>query len=637
MRKHLYPNTLLKKCIYLISAATIILLLSASVLMSDWYNRFMLPERQSTYSVITEAISTKLSYILHQNTQYLLRYAQNISLMDQVIALSDSTKDYAPVTELLASEHYGSVEGSVAATRNLVLLYDRKELICRPKFAAHTEIIQNSEWFEEMLRYFDMEKQLREGVTTRRIYSPVFQTPSDSSMQPFIAYAMYKPYNEHEFIFLMIEPLSDFLNILQTFDGYHLNDYCLIGKDNKILYQNAEVSSVAALNSKRLQELFSSQQYTVTLKEANHTAFLGSRISFPTEDLKIAASISNDTMLAPYNSFLWHNLLILTVFTLLLISAVFFIVWTSLRRLGMLSQQMKEIHSENYLLDRKITGDDEVGLLAGTFYNMVDKINEDITIIREKELNEKRIQYSLMVSQVDPHFIYNTLNTITYLAELEQTEDIKIINCSLISMLRDRLKSSSQHAFDFLETELEQLQNYVTIQKYLCAGELTLETHVQKECLSLLFPRHILQPLVENAILHGILVHRDERRHRIPGIIQLTICREHDTILTQIRDNGTGMARDLIRKYFIDLPDQSDIETLPPETDQHAPGSAQKSSRHEHVGIYNIRNRLTYLFGEAFQIHAENIPEGSGLMIQIKIPVHPTDLATNTQCGKPLT
>ena len=298
---------------------------------------------------------------------------------------------------------------------------------------------------------------------------------------------------------------------------------------------------------------------------------------------------------------------------------------------------MKEIHSENYLLDRKITGDDEVGLLAGTFYNMVDKINEDITIIREKELNEKRIQYSLMVSQVDPHFIYNTLNTITYLAELEQTEDIKIINCSLISMLRDRLKSSSQHAFDFLETELEQLQNYVTIQKYLCAGELTLETHVQEECLSLLFPRHILQPLVENAILHGILVHRDERRHRIPGIIQLTICREHDTILTQIRDNGTGMARDLIRKYFIDLPDQSDIETLPPETDQHAPGSAQKSSRHEHVGIYNIRNRLTYLFGEAFQIHAENIPEGSGLMIQIKIPVHPTDLTTNTQCGKPLT
>ena len=97
------------------------------------------------------------------------------------------------------------------------------------------------------------------------------------------------------------------------------------------------------------------------------------------------------------------------------------------------------------------------------------------------------------------------------------------------------------------------------------------------------------------------------------------------------------MTKEQIQKYFIDLPDQSDIDTLPSAADQHTPRTAQKSSRHEHIGIYNIRNRLTYLFGEAFQIHAENIPEGSGFMIQIKIPVHPTDLTDNAQCGKPLT
>lgn len=621
MFKKLYPDTLLKKCIYLISAATVILFFSASVLMSNWYNRFMLPERQRTYSVITEAISTKISYILHQNTQYLLRYLSNTSLMDQVIAVSETSKDYTAAAELLTGEYYGSVEGSVAATRELLLLFDREDnMICRPEFSLQAEIIQASDWFDQMLVYFDDWKKEPESCQTPRIYSPVLHLSQEHPEQDFLAYAIYRTYNEHEFIFLMIEPLADFQNILKTFDDYQLTDYCLIGKDNRILYQNTEDSAVASLSPDKMQELFSSQQYTVTLKEEEQTAFLGSRISFPIEDLKIAASIPNHTMLAPYNFFLWHNIAILTAFTLLLIVAVFFIVWTRLRRLGLLAGQMKEVRSGTYHLPREITGTDEVGLLADTFYNMLDKINDDITIIQEKEKNEKRIQYSLMVSQVNPHFIYNTLNTITYLAELDQTEDIKIINCSLISMLRDRLRTSTQHAFDFLEKELEQLQNYVTIQKYLCPGELTLEMQVQPECMSLQFPRHILQPLVENAILHGILIHRDENRHRIPGLILLRIYLENDTIVTQLRDNGTGMSEETIQKYFVDLPEADDTDEVLPETTASDSG-AQKNSRHEHIGIYNIRNRLMYLFGESFRIHAENVTDGSGTLITLRLPV----------------
>ena len=293
-------------------------------------------------------------------------------------------------------------------------------------------------------------------------------------------------------------------------------------------------------------------------------------------------------------------------FTVILLFLVIVILNRSLYRLKKLVVQMKEVRDETYSVPKSIQSNDEVGMLADTFYQMMDQIQENIEKLKEKEKKEKRIEYSLLVSQIDPHFIYNTLSTITYLAELNQTDDIMILNQALIAMLRDRLKMTKLQIYDTLEREKQQLESYMTIQKYLCNNEIMLKFPVSEECAKLKYPKNILQPLVENSILHGILLHRDENENLIPGKIQICVSVSNGRIVTEIEDNGIGMTEENIKRYFCELPLEQE-EMLENET-------------REHIGIYNIRMRMNYLYGERFHIFAHQKAEG-GLKVHMEFPV----------------
>ena len=604
------PNTLVKKCVYAICTVTLVMLLAAGSRMSDWIYRFLEPKMQQDFTVLNSAVVTKISYLLHQNTQYLLKLWQNDVLISKMIQYMEEEEGKeelkGEIEEYLAGEYRGREEpGAIVSSRNVIAVVDWKQMLCQPEMEKYGEMIMESAWFESLKENLS-NMHTYEHDRLKRMYSPVFVENKECKTKEFISFAMLKETENHQIVFLMIEPFEEFRNIFSDFLNADVRDFCMIGRNGEILFQNVDDSAFCQMEPEKIENLFADEQYKTNLTEIDGNTIIGVRTSYQIEQMKLVTCLSKSDFLHPYESLIAMINEVFVGFQLILLILVILILNRSLSKLNKLASQMRGVKGEVYDIPKSIKSDDEVGMIADTFYQMMDQIRENIEKIKEQEQKEKKVEYSLLVSQIDPHFIYNTLNTITYLAELNQTEDIMIINKALIGMLKDRLKMTKLQIYDTLEREKQQLDAYMTIKKYLCSNEISMEFLIEPQYAKVKYPKNVLQPFVENAILHGIVLHRNENGRLIPGKIWIDFSISDQMMITKSQDNGIGMSQEKIQKYFYDLPSDREEE--------------KEIDIREHIGIYNIRMRMKYLYGEQFKIDACQRKEG-GIQIILKFPV----------------
>ena len=124
-----------------------------------------------------------------------------------------------------------------------------------------------------------------------------------------------------------------------------------------------------------------------------------------------------------------------------------------------------------------IDREDEIGQLESSFNKMIDDLRHSIEIIGEKEAKEQQIRFSLLVSQIDPHFIYNTINSINYLAK-KRCEDIVTVNSALIAILKDRLRVNDIQITDTIANEIRVVNQYIEIEKFMYDGELEVKWNI---------------------------------------------------------------------------------------------------------------------------------------------------------------
>ena len=219
----------------------------------------------------------------------------------------------------------------------------------------------------------------------------------------------------------------------------------------------------------------------------------------------------------------------------------------------------------------------------------------------EQEKREQQLKYGLMISQVDPHFIYNTMNMITYLAQKNRNEDVIAVNKAMIQILRDRLRIEVDNVYDTVEQEIKVVREYLLIQKYRYTGIFKSVIDIEAGVEPYLIAKNILQPLVENAFFHGILCNTDEEGEVIDGCITIRIRMEEDEVEIIVKDNGAGMSQDKLDELSKPQRKLSSME------------------RGEHIGIKNIKERLDYIYENKyrFQIWSK---EGEGTIVTIQIP-----------------
>ncbi|WP_052350491.1 sensor histidine kinase [Paenibacillus gorillae] len=268
-----------------------------------------------------------------------------------------------------------------------------------------------------------------------------------------------------------------------------------------------------------------------------------------------------------------------------------------------LVRQMKVLARNNFKEDslsstNLVERSDEVGWLYRGMHNMIGEINKLLIETKESEKRKKQLEFQVLAYQINPHFLYNTLDTIRWKAEAHHIDEISEIVSSLGSLFRLSLNGGKE--ITNVRRELELLKAYVHIEKVRQSSLVRITYRIEEEILHLPFMRLVLQPLVENAIRHGIADKGDAGMILIQGGLE-----EHG-ICFRITDNGPGIP-DEIRQTLLD------------------PAAETRHGREGGLGLINVHERLRHYFGEAYGLEIES-EINKGTTIVLWHPVLPEDI-----------
>ena len=254
-------------------------------------------------------------------------------------------------------------------------------------------------------------------------------------------------------------------------------------------------------------------------------------------------------------------------------------------RLKLLKEQMLRIREGNICKMEEGSSRDEIGQLIGNYNVMVDRVEE---LLQEQyTLGQEKVQAELraLQSQINPHFLYNTLDMIGWMSQKKESENIRSVVQAMSRFYR--LTLSKGKDIVLIRDEVEMCEAYMEIQKRRYKGRICYEVEVDEDILDCLIPKITLQPFLENAIIHGINEKEDGR-----GMVILNGWMEDGRITLSVTDDGEGMTQE----------------------------DKGKSHQGSHYGLTNIEHRLKLFFGECIPVQIESSP-GIGTCVIINIPI----------------
>ena len=239
---------------------------------------------------------------------------------------------------------------------------------------------------------------------------------------------------------------------------------------------------------------------------------------------------------------------------------------------------------------------DEIYGISQGFNTMVLKLDQLINTVYKAQLAEKEAQLKSLKSQIHPHFLFNTLQLIGWKAHEYEADEIGEMISSLSYMLSTNIYIDNDQNYS-LKDELEYIRNYILIIQYKYQDKISFRNETDNECLDCHIPKLIIQPFIENAIIHGLAPKSDH------GTIQISIFRENEVLNIIISDDGIG-----IPQYILDAL-QND-EPLPNST-----------SDGHHIALKNVRKRIHLLYGSNYGFTIKSRLY-QGTTVNITIPFH---------------
>ena len=288
-------------------------------------------------------------------------------------------------------------------------------------------------------------------------------------------------------------------------------------------------------------------------------------------------------------------------FVLLLILSMLMIIFLNqmvsssiAKPLEKLNDSVKEWEAGNMQPDIYIGGFTEVEHLGRTLKSTVEQIRKLMDDVLLEQEEKRKSELDALQSQINPHFLYNTLESITWMIEGERYEDAVFMISQLASLFRISL--SKGKTIIRVEDEIKHAQNYMNIQKIRYKNRFQVDFQIADEIKDCCTVKLIVQPLLENAIYYGVEGMDDE------GEIHVTGYRDGDDICIEVQDNGLGMPEEMVEKLL------TENEHVP----KHGSG----------VGVINVHNRIRIRFGEQYGLEIESEPD-EGTTVRIRIPYIP--------------
>ena len=237
---------------------------------------------------------------------------------------------------------------------------------------------------------------------------------------------------------------------------------------------------------------------------------------------------------------------------------------------------------------RPVRGTREVRELSQSFGHMVLRIQQLMSTVRQEEINLRKTELKALQAQINPHFLYNTLDSIAWMCERGRNADAVNMVHALARLFR--ISISRGHELIPIAKEIEHAESYLQIQKYRYKNQFTYEFDVDPGCLDYYCNKITLQPIIENSINHGLDLLVEE------GRIQVEVLQDGDDILFRVRDNGVGMS-------------QEQVDAILEQDPEDRTG----------IGIRNVNDRLRIYFGAPYGLNITSELD-VGTCVEIRMP-----------------
>ena len=285
------------------------------------------------------------------------------------------------------------------------------------------------------------------------------------------------------------------------------------------------------------------------------------------------------------------TVLILSIFSILMAMDI-------LEPIHRLVHSIKKVEEENIHEEVFVDREDELGYLSKCFNKMSLEIDNLLNRVYKEQLTRKESELKALQAQINPHFLFNTLESINWMAQLNNVPEIRDMVTSLGALMEASIGKGSPMVP--LSKELKYIDSYLLIMKNRYGERLSYESSIDKTLLHYEVPKLILQPLVENAIYHGI----DKSRKK--GLIKLTIQREESGIYIEIMDNGKGMLAEEVEEMN---------KMFEEDNHDYLLGTNRRS-----IGLVNVNGRIKLFFGQAYGLQLESVYE-SYTKMKLHIPI----------------
>lgn len=534
-----------KKIEFKISACFFVIsILIISLMLFSWYkqssSKLMTYEKEETSQEVKNASIYVASYLeKNKNLASLLAMsAESQNIMDDKTDFKN-LKDIIKVSE--KSDEF---------IKKIFLVSENGNIISNEKVNLETnKDMKNISWYKKLINSNNM------AFASKADFSKI---SSDSSKNIISISKEIKDKNNKRLGFVVINLSYKFLeDFLSTIN---------FGKDGYVFILSSEEELL--FKSKNMED-FGKKDYEKLLKKRmkpEKMDFVSSNVFIPNTQWKLVG-ISFSNAISNLKKQLIESSLILAliVFILTLLVSIFVSKKIS-KPIIYLIGEIKKTDKKLYKIKFLPQASSEIQILTKEYNNLIDRIFVLTEDIEKKEEQKRTYQVKALQSQINPHFLYNTLDTILWLVEFGENEKAIKVTKNLGMLLRNSLNIDED--FVKLDKEIEHAKNYLDIQKIRYDNKFTYEFIKKIETSSLYVPKLILQPIIENAIYHGI------REKKSKSYIKIIVEKNPEYLIIKIIDNGLG----------------------PKEKKENIP------TKLGGIGMENVNNRIKLLCGEKYNL-----------------------------------
>lgn len=364
----------------------------------------------------------------------------------------------------------------------------------------------------------------------------------------------------------------------------NVNNYFLLDADNRPIVSSIDVGSYLASVASAKNEagaIIDRNNQVIILRTIEETGWT------------LGSVISRDKLDEQLQTVTYVIVLILCLCLIIMFGVVVYMVNRLTKPLLKLIRGMNDVSIGRWSTEIHIDSNDEIRLAANVFNHMVVEIKRKMGEIVERERKEKELQLQVLIGQLNPHFIYNTLNCVIYLARKAGANDIIALTKSFIEILQYGIVQKFND-FVAVRDEIAYLRHYFEVLSYRYTNMIELRIDLDEDAADAAIPRMLLYPIVENSVFHGLLSKDGD------GWVEISVKRAGNRIAVAIADNGIGMPERRLTEL------QSEIAKEEHETAKH-------------IGLRNVYQRMRHIYGnEAFMTISSK--PGEGTVVALSYP-----------------